>query len=90
MPQVQFTPQLSRFITVPPPQQCPGNTVAQVLNHIFESNPELKGYIVDEQGTLRKHVAVFVDGQLMTDRSRMSDRISENADIFVMQALSGG
>ena len=90
MPQVQFTPQLNRFIAVPPPQDCPGDTVAQVLHYVFESNPELKGYIVDDQGNLRQHVAVFLNGDLIKDRKRMSDQVSDSADIFVMQALSGG
>ena len=90
MATVQFTPQLNRFVQVPPPTRCPGDTVAQVLSKVFESNPDLKGYILDDQGALRRHVAVFVDGNLISDRAGMSDPVSADTDIFVMQALSGG
>ena len=43
-----------------------------------------------EQGRLRQHVAVFVGGELIRDRVRLSDTVAASQDIFVMQALSGG
>jgi len=90
MPRIQFTPQLNRYVAVPPPEECPGKTVAQVLDHVFLSNPELKGYILDDQGRLRRHVAVFIDGEQIKDKKTMGDPVTESSDIFVMQALSGG
>ena len=49
-----------------------------------------RGYVLDEQGRLRQHVAVFIGGELIRDRTRLSDTVAANQDIFVMQALSGG
>jgi hypothetical protein len=60
------------------------------LNAVFHDNPQLRGYVLDEQGRLRKHIAVFVGGELIRDRVRLSDAVPDGADIFVMQALSGG
>jgi hypothetical protein len=50
----------------------------------------VRGYVLDDQGAVRKHVAIFVNQRLIGDRQRLSDRIGEDDDIFVAQALSGG
>jgi sulfur carrier protein ThiS len=89
MPVVAFTPNLERHLDVPK-VVVPAGTVAEALEKIFEGNPRLRSYIVDEQGRLRQHVAVFVGGDLVRDRVRLTDLVQDHQDIFVMQALSGG
>jgi hypothetical protein len=64
--------------------------VRQALQRVFATNPRLEGYILDDQGRLRKHVAIFVDGRAIADRDQLGDRLNADADIFVVQALSGG
>ena len=39
---------------------------------------------------LRQHVAVFVNGERITDSAGLSDLVTESSEVFVMQALSGG
>ena len=85
MPKVVFTSNLKRHIEAPS-SEVPGATVKGVLEAVFEENPRLRGYVLDDQGRLRHHVVVFVDG----DRAGLSDRVSESSEIFVLQALSGG
>ena len=47
-------------------------------------------YVLDDQGALRKHVNVFVDNRMISDRVALSDAVAEDSEVFVMQALSGG
>jgi hypothetical protein len=89
MPTVHFTLNLRRHVDCPV-QNAPGKTVAQALSVVFDANPKLKGYVVDERGALRKHMVIFVDGQAVLDRDGLSDAVGKNSEIFVMQALSGG
>lgn len=89
MPTVAFTPNLQRHLDCPEVTVA-ANTVADALNAVFRDNPKLRGYVLDEQGRLRQHVAVFVGGELIHDRVQLSDTVATNQDIFVMQALSGG
>jgi hypothetical protein len=89
MPTVAFTPNLQRHLDCPEVVVA-ADTVAAALEAVFRDNPRLKGYVVDEQGRLRQHVAIFVGGELIRDRVRLSDTVAANQDIFVMQALSGG
>jgi sulfur-carrier protein len=89
MPRVTFTPHLQRFLDAPP-RNVAGATVADALAHVFAENPRLRGYVLDERGAVRQHVTIFVDDAPIRDRATLSDVVAENAEIFVLQALSGG
>ncbi len=86
---VTFTPNLRRHVPCPT-VEVPGATVREVLDQVFADNPRLRGYVVDEHGALRRHMAVFVDGQQLADRARLGDPVGPRSEIYVMQALSGG
>lgn len=89
MPQVIFTSALERHLSCPP-QEVSGSTVREVLNQAFATNPGVRAYVLDEQGALRKHMTVFVDGDAVRDRDGLSDGVKPDSQIYVMQALSGG
>lgn len=88
MVHVVFAPAIQRHIAVAP-QKVNADTVRVALSAAFAAKPALQDYIVDEQGGLRRHVAVFVDGQLL-DRRKLDAAITGDAEIYVAQALSGG
>ncbi len=89
MARVVFTRNLQRHVECPPVTVDAG-TVGDALSRVFAEVPHLKGYVVDEQGSLRKHMVVFVDGEQITDRRHLTDTVPENGEVYVMQALSGG
>jgi len=89
MAEVTFTPNLKRHVDCPT-VEVEGATVAEVLARVFAANPRLRGYVVDDQGALRKHMVVFVDGQQIVDRDRLGDPVGPTSELYVMQALSGG
>jgi len=89
MPRVVFTANLQRHVSAPP-SQAAGNTVRAALESAFAANPRLRGYVLDDQGQVRHHVVVFVNGQRIQDPVTLSDQVNETDEIFVMQALSGG
>jgi sulfur-carrier protein len=89
MPQINFTPNLMRHIDIAP-TKVQGTTVAEVLAAIFDHEPRLRSYVLDDQGALRKHVAIFIDSERIVDPVGFSDVVGESSEIFIMQALSGG
>lgn len=89
MPKVAFTQNIQRHVECPP-AEAPGATVAEVLDNVFADNPRARAYVLDDQGALRKHMAIFVDGELLRDRARLSDPVTPSSSIHVFQALSGG
>jgi molybdopterin converting factor small subunit len=90
MPTVKFTYALKRFFPALKDTSTRGRTLAEVLDEMEASYPGVRSYVLDEQGSLRRHVNIFVDGEMIKDRSSLSDPFSENSEIYIMQALSGG
>ena len=89
MVQVVFTPNLQRHVSCPP-AIADAPSVREALDLVFAANPQLRSYVVDEQGRLRKHVNVYVNERMVTDRIALSDAVAAGDEIFVFQALSGG
>ena len=89
MAKVFFTPNIQRHVLCPEAQSA-GGTVREVLDGVFAANPEARGYVLDDQLALRKYIAIFVDGDMVSDRVHLSDAVSETSSIYVFQALSGG
>jgi len=89
MATIAFTPNLKRHLDVST-AVVPAGSVRSALEQVFESNERLRSYILDDQGWLRQHVVVFVDGVRAADRAGLSDPVSEDSEVYVMQALSGG
>ena len=89
MARVTFTPNIQRHVQCPP-TDMPGSTVRAVLEGVFDANERARGYVLDDQGALRKHMIIFVDGAQIKDRVALSDAVGATGEVYVMQALSGG
>ena len=89
MARVHFTNQLERFLDAPM-QEVAGCTLGEALHAAFAAHPRLRSYVLDDQGALRRHVAVFVNGRSVRDRAGLSDPLGEDDEIYVLQALTGG
>ena len=86
---VTFTPNIQRHVSCPP-AEVSGATVAEALAAVFAGNAQARGYVLDDQGGLRQHMRIFVNGVPIIDRERLSDPLGAESEIQVMQALSGG
>lgn len=62
----------------------------EVLDAVFAGNPQARSYVLDDQAALRRHMTIFVDGRIISDRARLSDPVTDKSSIHVFQALSGG
>jgi len=89
MAEVKFTANLQRHLSTPH-LDVGGRTVGEVLRRVVERNPSLRGRLSDDRGQLRSQIVVFVNGALIEDRTRLSDPVEPAAELFIMQALSGG
>lgn len=89
MAKVSFTANLQRHVSCPA-TEASGDNVREVLEAVFAENPRARAYVLDDQMALRKHMAIFVDGELVRDRRGLSDAVGEDSSVCIMQALSGG
>jgi molybdopterin converting factor small subunit len=67
-----------------------GRTAREALEHAFALYPRARGYVLDEHGALRPHMALFVNGRPAADREGLGDLVQDGDEVVVMQALSGG
>lgn len=89
MAHIFFAASIQRHIATPE-REIDARTLGEALETVFAAQPRLRSYILDDQGSLRRHLAVFVDGQPVHDRRHLSDALGEESRVYVIQALSGG
>lgn len=90
MPKVKLTSALKRFFPSLTDSTLSAGTVREVIATLDKQYPGISNYLVDDNGHLRKHINVFVKGQLIADRKNLSDAVDEKDEVVIFQALSGG
>ena len=89
MPRLRFTDNIQRHVACPA-ATVDGATLRAALDAYFAGNPRARTYVLDEQGAIRKHMTIFVNGRPIADRTNLTDPLSADTEIYIMQALSGG
>lgn len=89
MARVVFTSNLQRHVSCPETEVA-AESLGEALRQVFAAHPAVQGYVLDDQGELRKHVVVFIDGQRVRDRRTLTDAVRPGSEIYVLQALTGG
>ncbi|MCW9030373.1 MAG: MoaD/ThiS family protein [Gammaproteobacteria bacterium] len=92
MPTVEMTRHLYRYF----PQlenrkiEVAAGSVAEVLEAVNAIAPGFTDYILDEHGTLRRHVNLSINDTVVIDKKTLSDRVQDDGTVYIFQALSGG
>lgn len=89
MVHVEFAPSLRRHIDCAP-QAVPPGSLRTALEAALKAAPALAGYVFDDQRHVRKHVAVFINQQMVQDRRRLDQNLADGDRVLVIQALTGG
>jgi molybdopterin converting factor small subunit len=63
-----------------------GATARAAIASLERAQPALKGWAVDEQGALRRHVKLFVGGAAVT----LDRELASGDELFIVGAISGG
>ncbi len=63
-----------------------GATVIELLRELERSQPPLAGWILDERGVIRRHINVFVNGEL----AGAETAVGADELVDVIPAISGG
>jgi hypothetical protein len=82
----------SHLRTVGPeaPLRRPGATVGELIASLSDDYPLFRNYILDDQGRVRRHIAIFIDGELRPRDSVLAEPVADETEVYVLQALSGG
>jgi hypothetical protein len=97
MPTVVLAPALARWLTPSPGAnvasvscKVSGRTVRELLDAVFAKYPHIRGYVVDEHGTLRHHVVAYLDDEPVSDKVNLATPVNDDSELYIFQALSGG
>ncbi len=90
MAKVKFTSALRNFFPDLKETEVSGKSVYDVLQELEETYPGISGYLLEDDGQLRKHVNIFLKETLVTDRRHLTDTVNKEDEILIYQALSGG
>ena len=63
-----------------------GDTAAAAIRALEDAYPALRGWVVDEQGMLRRHVRVF----LRQGAIPLETPVGANDELHIVAAISGG
>ena len=63
-----------------------GATVVELLRSLEREQPAIGGWILDERGLIRRHINVFVNGEL----GAAETAVSADDRVEVIPAISGG
>jgi sulfur-carrier protein len=86
---VTFAASLQRHIPCPAQSVAPSN-LREVLKVALLAAPDLSHYVFDDQGNIRKHVAVFINRDMLQNRSVLTQMLNAGDQVLVVQALTGG
>jgi sulfur-carrier protein len=87
---VKFTSALKQFFPDLSTQELEGASIKELITSIESIYPGMQDYLLEEDGSLRRHVNIFVRDEMMVDRHRLSDTLIDGDDVLIFQALSGG
>ena len=63
-----------------------GGSVIEVLRALEREYPRTAGWVLDEQGAIRPHVNVFVNGE----RTKEDMPVEPDGRLYVLPSISGG
>ena len=86
MPRVRLREPLKRLAGDRAELALEGATVGELLLELERAHPALDGWILDERGVLRRHINVFVNGEL----GGQGTRVGADDRVDILPAISGG
>jgi sulfur-carrier protein len=67
-----------------------GGTVGEVLDALFDRHGELRDRLSDGDGTLRRFVNVYVDGEDIRFTDGLETPVSDGDEVQILPAVAGG
>ena len=67
-----------------------GATVGEVLDALYDAHAELRDRIADDDGTLRRFVNVYVDGDDIRFADGLQTPVPAGAEVQILPAVAGG
>jgi molybdopterin synthase sulfur carrier subunit len=65
-------------------------TAAMVIEALAREHPGIRDRVLDDQGELRRHVSIFIDGENVRFLGGLAAEVGADSDLWIHPSLSGG
>lgn len=67
-----------------------GSTVGEALDALYDAHPELRERLSDEDGTLRRFINVYVNGDDIRFGELLDTPVADGQEVQILPAVAGG
>ena len=65
-------------------------TIRMILEELFNAHPDIKDHLVEDDGSLRNFVNIFIDGEDIRQRGGMDAEVADDSDVRIIPSIAGG
>ena len=81
---------LRRFTSGQSEIEVIGDRVEDILQELFETYPDIKKHLIEDNGQLRNFVNIFINGNDIRQNGGLDAEIPTNSDIRIIPSIAGG
>ena len=81
---------LRRFTNGQSEIEVDGNNVRKVLDQLFDAHPDIKNHIIEEDGSLRNFVNIFINGEDIRQKGGLKADVTDGSDVRIIPSIAGG
>ena len=70
--------------------EWPASTCGELLECLFREHPDVRTRVVDDSAQLRRHLALFVDGQAVRAEEALDEPLGADSEVEIIAAMAGG
>ena len=67
-----------------------GSTVGEVVDELVLDYPDLKGNLLDDAGTVRKFINVYLNDEDIRFLDQLETAVAEGDEVAILPAVAGG
>ena len=90
MPKLYIPTPMRRFTNGQSSLQLEGETVAELLDALAAQHSAIKDQLYDDQGDLKRHIALFVNDTDIRSLSGVSTTLAARDEVYIVPAIAGG
>lgn len=90
MATVRIPPVLRRHTGERTQVPASGDSLGAALESLFAKYPELRDSMLDDDGSIRRFVNVYVDDEDVRARQGLDTPVSDDSSIIILPAMAGG
>ena len=67
-----------------------GRNVGDILQELFNAHPDIKDHLIEEDGSLRNFVNIFIEGEDIRQKGGMNAEVVDGSDVRIIPSIAGG